>query len=855
MRTLKYAHSFEVVPQLLPELEPLRKLAYNYRWAWHLETQELFRETEPDTWESCEHNPVQLVNGLNHDQQERLIEDEVYMAKLNACARDLDRYLTGETWFDHEFGAERDQTLIAYFCAEFGIHECLPIYSGGLGVLAGDHLKSASDLGVPLVGVGLLYKRGYFRQHLTPDGWQQERYPDYDFFRMPLSLVRGENHEPLRIKVELPDRDITCQIWCAEVGRVKLYLLDSNLLENEPNDQAITDTLYGGDEEMRIRQELILGIGGFKALRALGLKPTVCHMNEGHAAFLSLERLRVFIEDHGCDFKTARQCVVAGNVFTTHTPVPAGFDIFTRPILERYIAKSVSALDLSFDQFMRYGRLHPDLDEPFNMAILAMENSNFVNGVSKLHAQVSREMFADRWPHLPVDETPIEAVTNGVHTSTWLGAKMADLLDRHVDRNWQDDAGAKQLWRKAAESIPDRDLWEMRENARGNFVRFVRKHVSRQRRQRHLDPTLGARELLDPRVLTIGFARRFATYKRATLLFSDRERLKRILLNEQTPIQFVFAGKAHPRDDGGKKLIQDIERFIEAEGLRHRMVFLEDYDMGVARELVQGVDVWLNNPRRPMEASGTSGMKVSPNGGLNCSILDGWWAEGYDPKVGWAIGDSETSPDEGYQDWLDSQALYALLEHELAPKFYQRYEQGIPTLWLEMVRESLTHLAPQFSSLRMVREYTTRFYMPASRGYLRLSGDGLVRAKDALAWRERVRTNWVNVKIEGVRHSLATQAVLGAQGEVEARVRLGSLSPDEVEVQLLTGNVGSNRELHDIDLITMVHQGESDGVHTFRAQVTAALAGHRGTIVRVIPKHEDVRVAMELPLVVWEDAG
>ncbi|MBX3112006.1 MAG: alpha-glucan family phosphorylase, partial [Fimbriimonadaceae bacterium] len=726
MRSLKYAHSFEVVRELPPELAGLKELAYNLRWTWHHESQQLFRDADTELWRATDQNPIEVINQLSGDRVDELLKDEVYLARLQLCVKDLREYMASETWFDQKYPGERASTNIAYFCFEFGISESVPIYSGGLGVLAGDHLKAASDLGIPLVGIGLLYSRGYFRQQLNPDGWQVEVYPQHDFYRMALTLVRGDDGHPVRVRVEFPDRAVTCQIWKAQVGRVELYLLDSNILDNAAVDQSITDNLYGGDEEMRIRQEIILGIGGFRALQVLGKKPTVCHMNEGHAAFLSLERLRQFMTEHNCDLRTARKCVVAGNVFTTHTPVPAGFDIFQKPMLEKHLSKLVGELGMPFDQFLRLGRINKgDEAEPLNMAVLAMENSNHVNGVSKLHAQVTREMFQDRWPDYPLEDVPVDAVTNGIHTMTFVGNRIGALLDKHIGPEWRDDPSDRQMWAKVRD-IPNEALWESRENARGDFVRFCRAHLrKRLRAQTGTIDLRSVQDILDPRVLTIGFARRFATYKRATLLFKDKERLKSLLFHPERPVQFVFAGKAHPRDDGGKKLIQDIVQFIRHEGARTRMVFLEDYDMHVARRLVQGVDVWLNNPRRPLEASGTSGMKVVPNGGLNCSILDGWWAEGYRKGLGWAIGDESSSPDEGHQDWLDSRALYQLIEQEIAPTFYHRGETGVPVGWVEMMKDSMAELAPTFSTLRMVREYTSRCYMPASQMFNRLVDNGL----------------------------------------------------------------------------------------------------------------------------------
>jgi glycogen phosphorylase len=854
MRSLKSVHSFEVVKQLPEPLKPLRQLAYNFRWTWHHETRNLFRDIGKDLWEEVDHNPVELLNSLSEEQMRRLVDDEVFLAKLNLCAADLQAYLADETWFDRKFPGEREKTLIAYFSAEFGLSEALPIYSGGLGVLAGDHLKAASDLGTPLVGVGLLYSRGYFRQSLNPDGWQQERYPQYDFYRLPLELMRGPDDQPIRITIDFPDSPVFVQVWKARVGRVDLYLLDSNILENAPSDQGITDTLYGGDEDMRIRQEIILGMGGYRALVQLGLKPTVCHMNEGHAAFLALERLKHFMKEEGCDFRTARQCAVAGNVFTTHTPVPAGFDLFPPEMVARYLTKTAGALCIPMDKLIESGRFDPaNPDEKFNMAVLAMENSNYVNGVSALHAGVSRQMFSVRWPDYPLEEVPVDSVVNGVHTLTWMGRRMTELLDRVVGPDWRDDASDPEVWRAVTE-VPDQELWEIRENERGDLVRYCRRRLRSQLVSSSSAPVdmAGVNDVLDPRVLTIGFARRFATYKRASLLLSDKDRLKSLLFHADRPVQFVFAGKAHPRDEGGKRLIQEIVHFIRHEGARNRMVFLEDYDMSVARRLIQGVDVWLNNPRRPMEASGTSGMKVVPNGGLNCSVQDGWWAEGYEPGVGWSIGDGTEASDEGYQDWLDSRALYHLIENEIAPMFYYRNDRGVPTAWVEMMKRSMRILAPRFSTLRMVREYTSRFYVPASRAYAHMAGDGLKNAKDALAWRDRVRQSWKDVKVVHVRSDAQTRNPVGATFDVQAEVALGALAPEDVRVQALSGAIGQNRELYDLELHELNLVGGEGGRFTYTGTVLCPSPGHKGFVVRVVPNHPDVRVPTELPVVAYE---
>ncbi len=854
MKHPKYAHSFEVVQELPQRLRQLSDLASNFRWTWHHATQMLFREIDKALWDKVEHNPVQLLNRLTIERLERLEQDAGIVSDIQFCASDLTKYLDEETWFDKVYPGRREDTTIAYFCAEFGVSESLPIYSGGLGVLAGDHLKAASDLGLPLVAVGLLYSRGYFRQMLGADGWQQEHYPEYDFYRMPLTLMRGEDQQPIRIHVDLPDRTIVCQIWRADVGRIQLYLLDSNVLENAPADQEITDTLYGGDEEMRIAQEMILGVGGMRALRAVGINPTVCHMNEGHAGFMLLERIRQFMEDRKVEYSVARKVVVSSSVFTTHTPVPAGFDLFPDDLLKRYTAKSIQALGISFEEFLTFGKMDPNNEgEKFNMALFAIEHSNYINGVSKLHAGVSRSMFQAKWPRYPEDEAPIEPITNGIHTLTWISRRMAELFDRYLDASWRRHPEDASLW-EAVLDIPDAELWEVRENQRGDLVRHARAWLQRTLEHRgSLRPEGGAFEqVLDPRVLTIGFARRFATYKRATLMLSDRERFKNILFHPERPVQILVAGKSHPRDDGGKKLIQELYHFIRDEGVGSRIVFLEDYDMSVARSLVQGVDVWLNNPRRPMEASGTSGMKVVPNGGLNCSVLDGWWDEGYSPGVGWAIGERRDYADQGQQDFFDSRSLYWLLENEIAPKFYSRMSGEVPTAWLEMVKRSMMTLLPQFSTGRMVADYGRRFYMPASASYNHLAENGLDRARRAIDWQGKVRSDWPKVQIVEVISSAPTRTPVGASIQIQATVELGAFSPEEVRVESLVGDVGSNRELVNVVPLKLEPTSGEGSRHTFSGSMSCAESGHKGYVVRVTPYHEDVVIPNELDEVTWQ---
>jgi starch phosphorylase len=850
MKNPKVTHSYHIPFELPASLSALQVLAANYRWTWDHDTRDLFRAVDKGLWEASDHNPIAFLYSIPAERLDKLSKDRLFLERLQKCAKSLDDYLAERPWFDRTYPEEAGKTLVAYFCAEFGVSEGLPIYSGGLGILAGDHLKAASDLGIPLVAVGLLYAKGYFRQRLSQDGWQQEVYPQYDFYQMPLELIEDPNGEPVKVEVEFPDRTVSVQVWRAMVGRVALYLLDSNLMENMPLDQGITDTLYGGDEDMRIRQEMILGIGGMKALRAIGIRPTVCHMNEGHAAFLALERIRQFMVDQGCDFRTARQVIVAGNVFTTHTPVPAGFDLFQPAMLQKYVGKAVAATGLDFEKFLRLGRIEKDNPgEAFNMAVLAMENANHVNGVAKLHAKVSRAMFQSRWPDMMEDEVPVQAITNGIHTGTWVSHRMQTLLDEYLSPEWRRESADPEVWQGVFD-IPDQDLWTVIENQRADLVRFVRKRLQHDLQGNSINrPEFGTiNGILDNRILTIGFARRFATYKRGTLMLTDKERLKSLLFHSEHPVQIVIAGKSHPRDDAGKKFIQELVQFIRNEGARTRMVFLEDYDMRVARMLVQGVDVWLNNPRRPNEASGTSGMKVVPNGGINCSVLDGWWDEAYKPGVGFAIGDESNDSDEGHQDWLDSKSLYGLIEQEIAPRFYHRTDGGVPTDWMALVKNSMASLAPEFSTARMVGDYASKFYVPASKSYQKLLENDLGRAKAALVWRDRVESAWPKVRVRSVSNSDAVDGSL----EITALIDLGSLSHDDVVVQALMGRIGPNRELLDAVPFDLVYKESEDGAAVFKGTVASSSPGNRGYTVRVMPDHPDVNVPSEMGLVRWE---
>ncbi len=847
----------EVVPQLPPRLERLRELAYNLRWSWDHDAIDLFRRLDRDLWEATNHNPVWMLGLIRQYQLEAAADDEAFMAHYRRVCDSFDRYMAQKsTWFQKNYGDEWEQKpFIAYFSAEFGITECLQNYSGGLGVLSGDHLKAASDLGIPLVVVGLLYQEGYFQQYLNVDGWQQEEYPINDFFNQPIQMARDEDDNPLKVRVPYPGREVVAQVWKAQVGRVPLILLDTNLPENNEADRDITDRLYGGDNDMRIRQEIMMGIGGLRALDALGIRPVVCHMNEGHSAFLALERIRLLMKEHGLSFEEAREIASAGNVFTTHTPVPAGLERFPFDLMWRYFSGYASELGLSWDEFCDLGREDVGGYEVFSLPVLALRLSAFANGVSRLHGKVSRSMWHYLWPGVPDDEVPITHITNGVHTLSWISHEMATLFDRYLDPHWRDDPSNPDIWWDV-ERIPDSELWRTHERRRERLVAFARQRLRSQLEARGAPATEieQASEVLNPDALTIGFARRFATYKRATLLFKDPERLAKILNDPERPVQMLFAGKAHPHDDAGKDLIRTIVHFANRPEFRNSIVFLENYDMTIARYLVQGVDVWLNTPRRPREASGTSGMKVVYNGGLNASILDGWWDEAYDPSVGWAIGAGEEYNDQEMQDYIESQALYNLLEQDIIPLFYTRGRDGIPRGWLERMKNSLRKLAPFFNTHRMVRQYTEEFYLPAARRYKALTEPNMERGKALSAWLDKVRREWPSVSIKRVEVQNGSRIKVGGKLKVRTWVELGQLAPDDVAVELYFGSLDTKGLIVNAEVAPMKPTGErQNGAYEFVATVSCNTSGERGIAVRVLPSHPDMAQRFLPGLIRWSE--
>ncbi len=849
----KMLHKFTVVPSLSDELAPLQRIAYNLWWSWDPDAIALFRRLDPDLWASTRHNPVEMLGILQQTTLESLKQDEGFMAHLQMVDEKLTAYLSEKFWFQKEYNGS-SELKIAYFSMEFGLHESLAVYSGGLGILAGDHLKSASDLGLPLAGVGLLYRQGYFRQYLNNEGWQQEIYPENDFYNLPLVLERDQAGKPLEIELEFGPRHFKAHIWRVQVGRVPLYLLDTNLEENNPEDRLITSQLYGGNQEMRILQEILLGIGGVRALRALRVIPNVCHMNEGHAAFQALERIRLIMEKRKISFNEALEVTRAGNVFTTHTPVEAGIDHFPTDLLDKYFSKYIRSFGLSRDEFLGLGRQNAaDQYESFCMAVLALKLAGHANGVSQLHGEVSRAMWKNLWPELPEEQLPLSSITNGVHTRTWMSREMSSLLIRYLGTRWLDDPTEHGVWRRIAR-IPDAELWRTHQSTRERLVDFARCRLKLQLKKvgATAKEIATADEVLDPEVLTIGFARRFATYKRGTLLLRDLDRLDRILNNPERPVQIIFAGKAHPHDTEGKELIRQIVQVSHQERFRHRIVFIEDYDIEVARHLVQGVDVWLNTPRRPMEASGTSGMKVAFNAGLNLSILDGWWCEGYQGNNGWAIGKGEVYADLEYQNLVESGALYDLLEKEVVPLYYQRGNDNLPRDWIAMMKASMQSLCPVFSTDRMVEEYAQLSYVPSYRQWARIEADDLALAKELAAWKKRVFGNWGQVGIETIDAKLSDSVAVGSSLPVSVVTRLGSLKPEEVAVEGYFGVLDNQGVIRGGELVPLkTVEALGSGHYRFSGELECRFCGRYAFLVRIMPRHVELGQIYEPGYLIW----
>lgn len=849
-------NKYMVSPSLPKELEPLLEITKNFWWCWNQKAVNLLRTIDIDNYDEKDHNPIRILGESSQECFYNMLHDDAAMMNLAEVYDEFKTYMNQETWYASLDDSQKTENeKIAYFSFEYGLHESLPNYSGGLGILSGDHLKSASDLGLPFIAVGLLYRKGYFRQYLNADGWQQEYDIENDFFNLALEKVLDSNGETMKVDVDLPGRKVYAQIWKANVGRIQLYYLDANIEENSVEDRDITAQLYGGNLETRIQQEILLGIGGIKALKKLGIKPTIYHMNEGHSAFLSLERIRQLMIDNKLDRKTAREVVFSSNVFTTHTPVPAGNDVFPIEMMQKYFVDYIKQIDMTMEEFLKLGKIDPNNQkEDFCMTVLALNLSAENNGVSELHGHVSREMWKDIWKGVPAKELPIDSITNGIHTLSWISFDMQNLLDRYLGPRWRTKPLEYGIWERV-QKIPDAELWRTHERRKERLIDFCRERLKAQIINRGFtkNEINHAEQILTPEALTIGFARRFATYKRGTLLFRDIERLKKIISNQHRPVQIIFAGKAHPHDNGGKELIKNIAEICRREEFRDHIVFLEDYDINVARYMVQGVDVWLNNPRRPLEASGTSGMKVPPNGGLNFSILDGWWDEAYDGQNGWAIGNREEYTDLEYQDEVESNALYNVLENEIIPLYYERGRDDIPRQWVTAMKWSMQTVCPQFSTNRMVADYFNKFYTNASRRYINMTSDDFKKSKELKSWKDNISSKWSKVSFENTMSEMPSRNLqVGSKFEVKTIVNLGNIAPDSVRVELYHGKLSMKDEITEPTIVEMKHSSDlGNGRHSFIGSLECVNTGQSGYAIRMYPYHKDLGYKFDMKMIIW----
>jgi starch phosphorylase len=825
---------FLVRPALPAALSRLSDISYNLLWSWDHTIRSLFRRLDPALWKDCNHNPVQLLGRIPQEKLDRAAADARFLLLYKRACERHDSYL-------HTVAPTEDTPRIAYFSMEYGLLDCMQIYSGGLGVLSGDHLKAASDHDFALTGVGLLYQRGYLQQHLNPDGWQQERTPLNDFYTLPVRPCLDEKGEQIEVTITLPTGEVFVNVWHIDVGRVKLYLLDTNTPKNRSSEhREITDQLYGGDIHKRIRQEIVLGIGGLRALEKLGIKPTVHHMNEGHSAFLAIERVRILMQEHGLAFEQALEATRLTNVFTTHTSVPAGIDLFDSGLIYEYFRHYCEQARFPFENLLSLGRKNlQDSSERFSMAVLALKTSAFRNAVSVLHRAVSQEMFQDLWPRLPVSEVPIASVTNGVHSPTWINGDLAGLYDQYMQPDWRERLEDAKMWELVHE-IPHQELWEMHRKRKRRMVTYVRERAVNSAIQRKASAAEIRRlqEVLDPDVFTIGFARRFATYKRATLLFRDVARLKRILNSAKMPVQIVIAGKAHPKDHPGKTLIREIVNLSRDPEVSKRLIFVEDYGIQVAREMVQGVDLWLNNPRRGEEACGTSGMKASMNGVLNLSVLDGWFDEAFELSGGWAIGDRLPYSED--QDDIHATAIYSTLENEIVPLFYQHSEQeNTPVEWVRRMKKCIANITPRFSCGRMVAEYMSELYRPAHALWHSVSANNFEAARQKSVWDARMGENWHLIRFLDLGDGPGDYVMSGSAVPLRATIDLAGLKKSEVRVEAVIGQIGVNGELQGAYALPLVPIEERGSAVVFANEFTVQQTGRVGYSVRISPNHFD----------------
>ncbi|MCF8012182.1 MAG: alpha-glucan family phosphorylase [Clostridiales bacterium] len=844
-----FFRSVSVIPRMPDRIARLGEISKNLWFSWNQQAENLFSYINDDLWREVGHNPVKFLIHINPEELERITGDSHFLAEYDWVVSEFDRYMNSISWFEESY-PQYNNKAIAYFCAEFGFHESLPIYSGGLGILAGEHIKSASDQGLPMVGVGLLYKQGYFTQQIDFNGEQHAHYPNYNFREMPITPVTCENGSNLVVNVDFKDRLVYLKVWKVQVGRVSVYFLDADVTKNSEEDRKLTARLYGGDDENRIQQEIILGMGGVKALRAVGVKPMAYHLNEGHAAFSGLERLRELVQSGICA-SGARESIISNTLFTTHTPVLAGHDVFSYELVDKYLGHIYSQVGMTRNSFLNLGR--DEEQGGFNMTFFALHLSSFSNGVSKIHGRVSKDMFHSLYPHLSVDETPIYSITNGIHVKTWVSQELSDLFTTYLKPDWEENMTDKDMWNNVY-SIPDEKLWKKHQDCKESLVQFIRDKLQ-ERICRSKEEENHIKEIQDyfrSDVLTIGFARRFTTYKRADLILRDKDRLARLMNDPKRPVQIMFSGKAHPDDEQGQNLIKEIYNISNEEPFKGKIVFIEDYDIDTARYMLQGVDVWLNNPRWPKEASGTSGMKAAANGVLHCSVPDGWWPEGFNGENGFIIGNTG---DEGMnkieQDTKDAEHIYHLLEKVIIPSFYNIDSEGIPGQWLHWMKNSIATLPVYFNTTRMVQEYTNRFYSSLLDRGIRLSSNNYVVADNIKNFKLYIEENWHQVAVNYVHSNGRTEMQQGEELKIEAGVNLGPINPRDVVAEITYGEVESNG-LKNVMAVSMEMKGQDDAGHYhYSISVPLEEQGNIGYTVRVRPYNPEFAHQYELPLVAW----
>ena len=842
-----------VNPTLPQRINKLAEISNNLWWSWNSDFLRIFQFIDLELWNNVGKNPVKFLAHVSQPALEKAANNEEFLKEYDIQVSNFYNYINSKnTWFNKTYPQSKSD-LIAYFSAEYGLDEILPIYSGGLGILSGDHLKSASDLGLPFVAVGLLYKNGYFHQKINEYGVQETSYKNINIYELPILPVTGASGKDLIISVDLENRKLYLKVWKINVGRINLYMLDSDIELNNEEDRKITLKLYGGDQDMRIRQEIVLGIGGVTLLKAIGLNPSVYHMNEGHSSFAILEIAKNLMEEKKISFEMAKNIVSSKTVFTTHTPVPAGNDIFSYDLMDKYFANYWPKLGISREEFLNLGRKSDNSPEHnFNMGVFALKVSGKKNGVSKLHGAVSRELFGDIWPNIAVNEAPIEYITNGVHTCSWLAPKLKEIYNTYFESYWQDKIFDNKVWENGVDNIPDKELWDAHIMQKQKLLGVVKENIRNQMiaSNQSFDQIKEIESSMNPYALTIGFARRFATYKRATLIFKDLERITKILNNPSRPVQLIFAGKAHPADIQGQELVKYIHEISRMPQFKGKVFLLENYNISNARYLVSGVDVWLNNPRRPMEASGTSGQKTAVNGVPNFSILDGWWAEGYNGTNGWAIGDNTEYENYENQDIADSNSIYDILENEIIPTYYEKNENGIPSDWIKIMKNSIKSCGGNYSTSRMLVDYTCKFYMPLSYNTNRYYND-LSNVSEFQNWKKTLYSNWDSIKIVQTSDMNDISINAGNQIKVTCKVELHGILPSNIDTQVYYGKISDNGTVEDISIIPMKLSDSNDNIYTYEAKLTLNTGGHYGYTFRVVPKHEMILNPENLNLVKW----